>query len=265
VTFTEIGDGAFTRRYDFFDQNIGVILGGDGVLVIDTRCSHRQAEQVLADVRSLTRLPIRWVVNTHWHWDHTFGNGAFDGVALWGHAAARDTLVSRWEIAKESARADMPPDEQADIDDVVLTPPTEVFTDTATIDIGGRLVGLDHLGLGHTEGDAIVTLSDDPLLWAGDLLEEGNPPWFGDAYPMSWPATVSRMLDRAAGNVVPGHGAVMQPADVAQQHEELGTVAAMAAAGHAEGLAIDAVPLGDAPYPEDTMRLALGRAYLELG
>src|ERR1700750_1285922 len=83
--WTEVGERVFTRRYAFYDQNIGAILRADGVLILDTRTSHRQADEILADLKSLTPLPVRAVVNTHGHNDHAFGNHRFRPAPIWGH------------------------------------------------------------------------------------------------------------------------------------------------------------------------------------
>ncbi|HEX9856476.1 MAG TPA: MBL fold metallo-hydrolase [Acidimicrobiia bacterium] len=265
MTFTEVGDRAFTRRYEFLDQNIGVILGDGGVLVIDTRSSHRQARQLLDEIATLTALPVRWVVNTHWHWDHTLGNAEFRNAALWGHVEARNELAANGERAREAAKEHMPAEEHGDVDDVEITPPTEVFDDSASIDIGGRTVHLAYLGRGHTGGDVVITLSDDPLLWAGDLLEQGAPPSFGDAYPIAWPSTVDRVIERSTGVIVPGHGDVMGPAAVRTQHGELEAIAAMAVDAWGSGTPLDSIDVGKGPYPADVMCLALHRAYAELG
>ena len=87
----------FRRRYPSLDLNIGVVIGGDGVLVIDTRASHGQAEELRSEIAGLTSLPIRWVVNSHWHWDHTFGNAVFPDAALWGHRRCREFLLEHVE------------------------------------------------------------------------------------------------------------------------------------------------------------------------
>src|ERR1041385_3203884 len=82
----EVGDRVFARRYRFFDQEIGVVLGRGEALVIDTRLTHRQAREILDDIRSeLTRDPVTVVVDTHWHHDHTFGNHVFRPATIWGH------------------------------------------------------------------------------------------------------------------------------------------------------------------------------------
>lgn len=88
LMFDELGEGVFRRRYEALDLNIGVVIGEDGVLVVDTRASHSQADQFKKELSSLTDLPVRWVINTHWHWDHTFGNSRFPDVDLWDTSAA---------------------------------------------------------------------------------------------------------------------------------------------------------------------------------
>ncbi|HEX5149382.1 MAG TPA: MBL fold metallo-hydrolase, partial [Candidatus Limnocylindrales bacterium] len=71
-TWVELGERVFVRRYEFYDQNIGVILGDDAALVIDTRSTHVQGREIVADLRMLTHDPITVVVNTHGHFDHAF-------------------------------------------------------------------------------------------------------------------------------------------------------------------------------------------------
>ena len=87
-------------------------------------------------------------------------------------------------------------------------PPDRVFADAATLDLGGREVRLAYLGRGHTDNDIVVSIPDADVLCAGDLLENGAPPWFGDGYPMDWPATAERILALTGERTVvsPGHG-----------------------------------------------------------
>ncbi len=83
--WVELGDRVFARRYAFFDQNIGVVLGDDAALVIDTRSTHVQAREILADLRRLTPSPVTVVVDTHGHFDHAYGNHVFRPAPIWGH------------------------------------------------------------------------------------------------------------------------------------------------------------------------------------
>lgn len=261
----ELADGVFRRRYAAFDLNIGLIIGEDGVLVVDTRASHVQARQLIDDVRRITELPITWVVDTHWHWDHTFGNAAFPDAVIYGHAECRRVLAERGAATKAEVLEMAPAADRAEVEEVEIRLPDEVFAHTAEIELGNRLVTLRYHGRAHTEGDIVITIDETEVVFAGDILEESAPPWFGDAYPIVWPDTVADMVDASMGLVVPGHGDVMDHARVATQLEELRAVAALARAAHAAGTPVAEVDLTGAPYPEHTMREALGRAYLELG
>ena len=83
--WTEIGDRVFVRRYAFYNQNIGVVLGRDAALVIDTRTTYSQAREIVDDLRELTSAPVEVVVDTHGHYDHAFGNAVFRPATIWGH------------------------------------------------------------------------------------------------------------------------------------------------------------------------------------
>src|SRR6478735_167300 len=207
--WSEVGDRVFVRRYAFYDQNIGAILGDDGVLIVDTRVSHRQADEILSDLRELTPLPVRAVVNTHGHNDHAFGNHRFRPAPIWGHTrcARMITETGADQIARVASAM---PDLAADLAEVVLDPPDRTFEDTATVtfDAGGRAVELRYLGRGHTDNDIVVLVPDADVMFAGDLVEADATPFFGDGFPIDWPTTVEAVVDLVTGAVVPGHGTV---------------------------------------------------------
>ena len=263
--FQELGDGVFRRRYESLDLNIGVVIGDEGVLVIDTRASHQQARELKSELTQLTSLPVRWVVDTHWHWDHTFGNAEFPEAELWGHTECRRVLIERGEAARARVLDMVEVKDRSQIEEVMILPPNHLVEDSAAIDIGeGRSVAVQYLGLGHTEGDIVIT-APDGVVFAGDLLEEGAPPSFGDSYPIAWPDTVARLLSLVSGTVVPGHGDVMNEKTAAGQLEELREVARIGKAAMDQGLHPDEVDVTSAPYPEHQMRIAVERALLELG
>ena len=203
--WVELGNRVFVRRYAFFDQNIGVVLGDDAALVIDTRSTHAQAREIVADLRRLTASPVTVVVDTHGHFDHAYGNHVFRPAPIWGHEGcvafmARTAEARRPRIATEN------PELAADLPEVVIDPPDKTFSETAYVEVGGRRVELRFLGRGHTDHDIVVDVPDAGVLFAGDLLENGAVPSFGDAYPLDWPETASRVAELAYGVVVPGHG-----------------------------------------------------------
>ncbi len=261
LPFDELGEGVFRRRYASLDLNIGVVIGGDGVLVIDTRASHGQAEELRTEIGGLTELPIRWVVNTHWHWDHTFGNAIFPDAAVWGHRRCRDYLIEHGEEAKQGAIGWAGEANRAVIEAVVIRPPEFVVDPDGSIDLGGRTVRMEWLGLGHTDADLVVTVPDVGVVFAGDLLEQGAPPYYGDGYPFAWQDTVNELRGRTATMTVPGHGDVMNADAVADQCEEIAAVAAACAEGLASGL----FDPSHGPYPSETMWSAWERAKLERG
>ncbi len=262
--WVEVGDRVFVRRYAFYDQNIGVVLGDAGLLVIDTRVSHVQADEILADLRRLTDLPVRVVVNTHGHSDHCFGNARFRPAEIWGHERCAEMIRVTGERQKAKLIATVPEVAGA-VAEVVLDPPEHTFDEAAVVEIdpGGRSVDLRYLGRGHTDNDIVLLVPDAGVLFAGDLLENDATPYFGDAYPLDWPATVERLVDLASGVVVPGHGTIAGQAFAVRQMTELRAVAELARLVHDGKLAMDEAVLRT-PYPADTATEPLTRAIAQL-
>lgn len=259
MSFEELGDGVFRRRYESLDLNIGVVIGAEALLLVDSRASHPQADQLRDELSRLTSLPIGWVVNTHFHWDHTWGNARFPEAQLWGHERCRREMIENGEAARQGVLERMPEEHHDAIAEVEITPPTETFRTSTLIDMGDRAVELRYHGLGHTNSDIAVRVSG--VLFAGDLLEEGAPPSFGDSYPLDWAQTLDSI--QLEPTVVPGHGDLIDAAFVATQQEEIESIADAARSGYAAGAPAESlIPAG--PYPPEPMRLAVGRAYAQL-
>jgi glyoxylase-like metal-dependent hydrolase (beta-lactamase superfamily II) len=260
----EVADRVFVRRYEFYDQNIGIVIGDAGILVVDTRVSHRQADETIADIGRISPLPIRIVVNTHGHSDHAFGNRRFRPTTIWGHERCVTMIRTTGERQRAAVMSEVP-DIAADVAEVVLDPPDCTFTERATVEIdaGGRVVELEYLGRGHTDNDIIVLVPDAGVMFAGDLLENDATPYFGDSFPMDWPATVERVVERATGVVVPGHGRIADQAFAVRQMTEFRTVAELATLVHDGKLDLDAAVLRTA-YPADAAREPLTRALAQV-
>ncbi|HET9853142.1 MAG TPA: MBL fold metallo-hydrolase, partial [Candidatus Limnocylindrales bacterium] len=122
---------------------------------------------------------------------------------------------------------------------------------------------LSYLGRGHTDTDIAIEVPDANVLFAGDLLEEGATPSFGDSYPLEWPDTVERLLPLATGAVVPGHGAVGDRAFVETQLANLRALAALARDVHAGKLELEAAIVAS-PFGAKTSREPLERALQQL-
>jgi glyoxylase-like metal-dependent hydrolase (beta-lactamase superfamily II) len=260
----EIGDGVLVRRYAFFDQDIVVVRGGDRSLVVDTRSTPAQARELLADAAELGIRRFDVVVNSHGHFDHAFGNHSFRPTVIWGHDRCATMIRLAGEERRQSLAAEMP-ELAADLAEVVLDPPDHTFGDRADIDLGGRVVELRYLGRGHTDNDIVIRVPDADVLCAGDLLENGAPPYFGDGFPLEWPATVEALLAMTgpATVVVPGHGDHAGRSFVEASLEDLREVVARASLVHHGFLPLEAAVAGG-PYPAEAMREPLDRALAQL-
>ncbi|HST64693.1 MAG TPA: MBL fold metallo-hydrolase [Mycobacteriales bacterium] len=265
--WAEVAERVYVRRHRSMDLNVTVVVGEGACLVVDTRASERQARDLIEAIRTIT--PHPWVVvNTHFHFDHTFGNAVFRPAAIWGHRRAAEQLTvdgERMRHAIAERHREVGQGELADdIDASRIDPPDELVDDLATLTVGGRPVQLRHLGRGHTDNDLVLTVPDAGLLIAGDLVEEGAPPQFGSAYPLDWPGTLDAVAELATGRVVPGHGAIVDRAYVRAQRAELADLVARARAGHAEGRPAEEVAK-ELPYFGDFAVDAVEKAYLQLG
>lgn len=280
----EIGDGCFRRRYRSFDLNIGVVRGGDSLLVVDTRADLRQAEELLDELR-VFGLPVRWVVNSHWHFDHVFGNqrfveragGRYESPAaaevaadleLWGHVDLPAALLGDEADLRARLREVYGNGAGDEYDRVELTPPDHLVAEHHLLDLGDRGVELVHLGRGHTDNDLVVVCPSSGVVFAGDLVEESAPPAYGaDSFPLAWPSTADALVALGAPVFVPGHGDVMALADAARQAGELAAVAALIRELHAAGVPErDALREADGrwPFPPESLTEAVRRGYSAL-
>lgn len=247
--WVEVGDGVLARRYVELDLTVGLVLGGERALVVDTRGDERQGAELAAAVRVVTALPLT-VAITHAHFDHCFGTGALAPVAVHALPRCRAVLAAtaaaqraEW-VARYRERGDT-----ATADALAATvPPLPDAAAPTALDLGGRSVELLHLGRGHTDHDLVVHVPDARAVFAGDLVEQGAPPDLGDAVVEEWPHTLDALLRLAPRVVVPGHGEPVDAEFVDGQRAELARVAALhAAVGRGE---LDAaVAERRSPYP----------------
>ncbi|MFI6485375.1 MBL fold metallo-hydrolase [Nonomuraea sp. NPDC050663] len=257
----EIADRLYIRRHQSANLTIGLVLGDDHCLVVDTRASHRHAAELIRAIREVT--PTAWtVVNTHAHWDHCFGNAPFAPAEIWGHVLAVKDLDETGELQRSNVLAFLPEERHEEIREVAIVPPTHTFADRATLDIGGREVHLRYFGRGHTDHDIVVHVPDVGTAFVGDLIEE--VPYFGDSFPLDWPVTLHRMLqDLDADTFVPGHGAAVTRQFVERQQADLAWLAEYADYAYRSS-GLRAVSMIDAAFPEDAQRMAFERAFQQL-
>jgi glyoxylase-like metal-dependent hydrolase (beta-lactamase superfamily II) len=263
AVWQEVGDRVYRRRYRALDLNVGAVVGDGAVLVVDTRSWRAEAEELLDDLRALTSFPLTHVVNTHDHFDHCFGNEVFERAELWGHERCAELLRSHGDLQRRRVM-EWTPDWAEQLAAVRIVPPDHTLTDRATLEVGGRRVELRHLGRGHTDNDLVVSVADAGVLFGGDLVEEGAPPAFGDAWPLEWPDTLDRMVALGARAVVPGHGDVLDPDGVRSQAAEQRAMADLCRLV-LRGELSDEDALVRGPYGPETVRTALERTRATTG
>ena len=270
--FTEVAGRVWVARYEWFDANVTVVGGDRGLLVVDTHGSTAAGRAVVDDVRRLGAGEVVGVVNTHWHFDHTFGNEAFreawGAVPVTAHEDAAEELARRGEEIRQRY-ADAPDDPHRD--DVLATTvvvPDETFSSARVLDLGDRAVELVHPGRGHTAGDLVVRVPDADVVLAGDQVEESAPPAYGsDCFPLEWPHSLDTVLSllTARSVVVPGHGAPVDRDFVEQQRNEIGIVAQTVRDLASRGVPADqALAAGEWPWEAARLEQAVARGYAQL-
>lgn len=257
-----VADGVFARRYTHLDQTLGLVVGDERCLVIDTGGDEVQGEEFIAAIRGFTSLP--WtVVITHAHFDHYFGTAPFRPCPVWSHERCRAAIAAGAEADRAAFAARFAEEGEHELADRLLNAelvlPDEVMTSKTELDLGGRVVTLLHPGPAHSDGDLMVHVPDADVVFAGDLVEVGAPPAIGsDADPVAWPKALDKILALRPDTVVPGHGSPVGIAVVEEQRDQLHQLSALFRAVKAGRMSVEEA-LPHSPFPERATRPVLER------
>jgi glyoxylase-like metal-dependent hydrolase (beta-lactamase superfamily II) len=205
ITFQKLSRNcyAFTTAGD---PNTGVIVGDDGVMVIDAQATPLMAREVIRRIRGVTSKPIRYVVLTHYHAVRVLGASAYKAEHVIASEATLELIRERGEADMKSEIGRFPRLFRGAQTIPGLTWPTLTFSGELTLRMGGLDVRVIHAGAGHTAGDTIVWVPSQRVLFSGDLVEFEAGVYTGDAHLEAWPATLEKLRALRPRALVPGRG-----------------------------------------------------------
>ena len=247
-------------------NNTGFLASRDGVISVDATSTERRTRAYLDAIATVTRKPVRTLVNTHHHGDHTHGNYLFGGATIVGHERCREAILGTPVPPPAGVWTDV------DWGPLELAPPFLTYTDGVTLWSGDLRCEVRYVGSpAHTTNDSIVHIPERSVVFAGDLLFNGGTPFALMGSVSGWIEVLETVLrPLGAQTLVPGHGPVCGPEVIDDVLAYLRFVQRTARQAKAEGLsplqAARAVDLGEFKDLLDAERIVgnLHRAYLEL-
>jgi len=225
---TQIADGVYGyvgqpsgSPFNRFGANVGVIIGDDAVLVVDTLTSAREAEQLVADIKKITDKPIRYVVNTHYHLDHALGNNVFDdmGSVIIAHELCRDKMIS---MELKNLKPEMFGLEPDFWEGTRVAAPDITFIREYKINLGNMPVKVIHSGVpSHSAGSVVVVVPERDVIFTGDILFTDFHPYLGEGDFAGWNQTLDLIASMNIKNIIPGHGPLSDNQDLIDMKEYL--------------------------------------------
>jgi glyoxylase-like metal-dependent hydrolase (beta-lactamase superfamily II) len=225
---TKIADGVYSYIDEknptpdkSFGANSGIIIGRDGIVVVDTRISSKEAQRFIKDIKAVSDKPIKYVVNTHYHLDHALGNGDFIKLGA--------TVIAQMNCKKnirDNAGTVLLRAKNYGLTDEMMqgTKPAEpsmTFDSRMEIDLGDRKVALINTGASHTDDSIVVYVPDAKVLFAGDILFTNFHPNMRDGDIASWVKALDSIMAMDVAAIIPGHGPLSTKKDIQDMKQYL--------------------------------------------
>ena len=220
----QIGKGVYAAISGRAGGNTGFIIGDNSVLVVDTFISQTPARDLLAEIRKITNLPVKYVINTHYHLDHVAGNAIFTDVGATVIAHRNERAWVRTENLKFYEQNGATPTAEQRALVASLVEPQIVYDHLFEVNLGNRMVRVVYFP-GHTGGDSVVYIPDANVVFAGDLGWNQRIPNLIDATTSSWIETLDKMVaTHPNATFIPGHGDVATAQDMKAFRDYLATL-----------------------------------------
>lgn len=204
----ELNNGIYARIVEGL-TNSGIIVGNSEILVIDSLRVPSHARDLIKDVKSISNKPIKYLIDTHSHWDHSWGNEEFIDTIIIGHENCYKEMTdenwnNKWK--EKILNANDPWSKEAQL--VNITPPNLTFSNQMNLHFEDKQIILKYFGKAHTSGDIFIHLVNENILFTGDVTQNKGIPFFGDSYPTDWLDTASGIINVKPSIFVGGHGPI---------------------------------------------------------
>ena len=233
-TATEISDGIFAYVQadgTWWINNTGFLVGRRGVVSIDACATARRTTAYLEAITAVTQTPVRTLINTHHHGDHTFGNYLFTEATIVAHDGVRQGMAA-WGVPKSA-----PFWTEVEWGPVELVPPFLTFEDRVRVYVDELVCEVAHVGTpAHTVSDSVVWIPERGVLFSGDLIFNGGMPFLLQGSISGARVALDSIRALGAQIIVPGHGLVCGPEAIEEVDLYLAFVQMAALDGHAAGL-----------------------------
>ena len=198
-----------------FGSNAGIIIGKDFLVAVDALMSAKEAQRFIKDIRKISNKPIKFLIDTHYHSDHTLGNVEFAklGAIIISQENARKNMEKAGAgMVQHAEKSGLSPQ---DLKDTKVTHPTLTFKERVTLYLGNNKVEIIYPGPAHTSGNVIVYVPREKVLFAGDLLFTDFHPYLGEADIAGWVKVLDRLMAMDVTKIIPGHGPLSTKKDLA--------------------------------------------------